>query len=190
MGCAGMIMARVVGRIRWIGAGKRIYPGARSQAVLTPIQTRSIWIGTSHTEMRSSPATGRVATKAASVVFQGKEGVLQPGLADLFEAIIVVRSTAHPIEILRDNGVVHGRQLKPIERLIAIIAGGCSYRQANLSSVAAKLIQGRKITDNDIGSRYGRWRIWTFPVPSWEYSGMDCAVHQRRYFDWVKGQDD
>src|SRR6266446_4776442 len=141
--CARVIVARVVGCVRWIGAGKRIYPGARPQAVLIRIQTRPIWIRTSHAEMRSSRATRSVATKAASVVFQGKKCVFQPGLADLLEAIIVISSATHSIEILRNDRVVYLWQLKPIERLIAIIAGGRSYTQANLSSATAELIQGR-----------------------------------------------
>jgi hypothetical protein len=47
--------------------------------------------------------------------------VFSPGLADLFEAIIIVRPATDPIEVLRDEWVIGIRQLKPVERLVAVV---------------------------------------------------------------------
>ena len=47
-----------------------------------------------------------VAAKAARVVLQCQEGVFPPGLADLFEAIVVICAAAHSVEVLRNIGVI------------------------------------------------------------------------------------
>src|ERR1700682_372556 len=103
--------------------------------------------------MRASSATTGVATKAASVVFQSQEGMLQPRLSDLFKAIVVARSAAHAIEILRNDRMISTWQLKPIERLVAVITRGCAHPQTDLSSAASKLCHGRQISHDDIRSR-------------------------------------
>src|SRR5450759_2562702 len=103
--------------------------------------------------MRASSATTGVTTKAASVVFQSEERMLQPRLSDLLKAIVVARSAAHAIEILRNDWMVGAWQLKPIERLVAVIARGCAHPQADLSSATSKLCHGRQISHNDIRPR-------------------------------------
>ena len=45
-------------------------------------------------------------TGAADSAFQRRKCMLKPGLADLFEPLVIGSATAHPIEILRDNRVV------------------------------------------------------------------------------------
>ena len=45
-------------------------------------------------------------TGTADTALQRRKCVLKPGLADLFEPLIIGSATAHPIEILRDNRVV------------------------------------------------------------------------------------
>jgi hypothetical protein len=47
--------------------------------------------------------------------------MFHPGLAKLFETIIVIRAAAHSIKVLRDDGVICVWQLKPIDRLRAIV---------------------------------------------------------------------
>ena len=74
-------------------------------------------------------ATAGVTAKVAGVVLQRQECVFQPGLADLFEALIIVSAAAHSIEILRNNRVIGMRQRKPIERLVAVITRSCSHSQ-------------------------------------------------------------
>src|ERR1700682_5592439 len=104
--------------------------------------------------MRASSATTGVATKAASVVFQSEERMLQPRLSDLFKPIVVGRSAAHPIEILRNDRMVGIWQRKPIERLVAVITRGCAHSQTNLRSATSKLRHGRQISHDDIRSRH------------------------------------
>ena len=64
---------------------------------MKPILTRVVRIRASDAKMRASRATTGIATKAASVVFQGKECVLHPGLPDLLEALGV--EVADPAQI-------------------------------------------------------------------------------------------
>ena len=56
--------------------------------------------------MLACDATAGVAPKAARVVFQRQECMLQPGVPNLLKALGVVSSTAHPIEILRNDRVI------------------------------------------------------------------------------------
>ena len=56
--------------------------------------------------MRALGAIIGVAPKAAGVVFQCQERMLKPGVPNLFEALIVIGATAHPIEILRNDRVI------------------------------------------------------------------------------------
>src|ERR1700730_3244818 len=105
--------------------------------------------------MRASTATTGVAAKAASVVFQSEERMLQPRLSDLLKAIVVGRSAAHSIEILRNDRMIGLWQLKPIERLVAVVTRGCAHPQTNLGPATSKLCHGRQISHNDIRSRHG-----------------------------------
>jgi hypothetical protein len=71
-------------------------------------------------------------TRAAKAVFQREEGMFHPGVADLFEPLGVVYSTAHSIKILRNDRVIGLRQRKPIDRLVSIVTRIGSYRQPDL----------------------------------------------------------
>ncbi|PYJ14574.1 MAG: hypothetical protein DME94_08915 [Verrucomicrobia bacterium] len=59
--------------------------------------------------MRARGTAAGVTTKAAGVVFQCQKGVLAPGLSDLFEALVVVRAAAHPIQVLRNERMIRVR---------------------------------------------------------------------------------
>src|SRR5262249_54480486 len=87
------------------------------------------------------------------------EGVLHPGLADLFEALGVICSTAHPVKILRDDRMIGIWQRKPIGWLVAKVTRVGSHCQANLSSGASKLLQGLHISDDDIRPGCLCWRF-------------------------------
>jgi hypothetical protein len=87
--------------------------------------------------------SSRSAAKAASVLLQSGERVLQPGLANLLKAIVVRRSTAHAVEVLRNDRMVGIRQLKPIQFHISVIAGSRCHAQADLGATAAGLDHGR-----------------------------------------------
>ena len=96
------------GRCDWlavdgISAGKGIHPGARTQSALAAVQTRAVRIGAARAEVRAADA---VTAKAADVLCQCGEGMFEPGLANLFEAFVVVGSAAHSIEILRNDRMV------------------------------------------------------------------------------------
>ena len=56
--------------------------------------------------MRARRTPTGVAAKIAGVVFQGRKCVLPPGLADLFEAVVVVGPCAHSIQVLRNVRVI------------------------------------------------------------------------------------
>jgi len=52
-------------------------------------------------------------------------------LADLFEAIIVVSPAAHSIQILGNERMIGVGQLKPIQRLVAIVTGGGCHAETD-----------------------------------------------------------
>ena len=73
-----------------------------------------------------------VAAKAAGVIFQCKERMFEPGLANLFEPLSVIDPAAHAIKVLRDDRVIGVWQRKPIDRLVAIIAGSRCHCETDL----------------------------------------------------------
>src|SRR5437667_10506658 len=101
----------------------------------------------------SAVSSGGTA-KPTSVALQSGEGMLQPGLANLLKALIVGRSTAHPVEILRDDRMVGIRQRKPIQFDVSVIARGRSHAQADLGSTTAKLLQRGQVSHDDIRARH------------------------------------
>jgi hypothetical protein len=112
--------------------------------------------------MGARNATAGVAG-TADTALQRRKCVLKPGLADLFEPLIIGSATAHPIEILRYNRVVGIRQLKPIERLVAVITRSCSHPQAHkmIYSVVSELCHAWQVAHNDIGAGHQSWRLRT-----------------------------
>jgi hypothetical protein len=82
--------------------------------------------------------------------------MLHPGLAYLLKAIVVSRSAAHSIEIVRNDRMSCRRQRKKIHDHVSGIARGRAYTQADLGPVAAKLGQASYLTDvsgDNIGAR-------------------------------------
>src|SRR5882724_2050805 len=102
--------------------------------------------------MAAGGAPTGIAPEVANVVFQRKKRVLHPGVADLFKALVVIGSAAHPIKVLRNDRVISIRQLKPIHWLIAVVTRVCSRCQPHLCSSASKLVHALDFADNDIGS--------------------------------------
>lgn len=112
-------------------------------------------------------ATVGVAAKAVPV-FQCEKGMFHPGMADLFKAVVVVSSTAHPIEILRDDWVISIWQLKPIDRLIAVVAGSRCHCKADLGPGTSLLVHVGQIADDYIRTRHECWRFCTgFTLHGW-----------------------
>src|SRR5215470_11442049 len=98
-------------------------------------------------------------TSAAHTFFQSVEGMFHPGLPDLFEALLVIRAPAHAIQVLWNDRVISFRQRKPIDWLVAIIAGVCPYCQANLRpDGTTKLFHVLNITDYNIGAVHEVWQ--------------------------------
>src|ERR1041385_3956828 len=106
------------------------------------------------------------STGTAHTPLQGRKCVLHPGLADLFEPLIIGRTTAHSIEILRDNRMVGIWQPKPIERLVAVITRSCSHPQPNkmIYSVVPVLCHLWHVAHNDIGAGHQSWRFRTHTI--------------------------
>src|SRR6476660_37706 len=102
-------------------------------------------------------------TGAADSAFQRRKCMLKPGLSDLFEPLIIGSATAHPIEILRDNGMVGLRERKPIERLVAVITRSCSHPQPHemIYGVVSVLCHLWQVAYNDIGPGHQSWRLRT-----------------------------
>ncbi|PYJ08913.1 MAG: hypothetical protein DMF06_11660 [Verrucomicrobia bacterium] len=98
--------------------------------------------------------TARLALEAVADLVCS-EGMLDPGLSNLLKALVVPRSTAHSIEVVRDNGMVGRRQRGKIHDLVSGIAASRAYAQANLGAVTSKLGQDSKhahVSRDDIGS--------------------------------------
>ncbi|PYJ48684.1 MAG: hypothetical protein DME87_11605 [Verrucomicrobia bacterium] len=76
--------------------------------------------------------------------------MFQPGLANLLEALDVVSSAAHSIEVLRNDRMIVIRQCKPMQWLLPVVTGGRSHPQADKASITATLLHGRQISDDDI----------------------------------------
>lgn len=135
MGGPGVSMSGVISRIGRKNAGKRIYPSARAEQTVSSVFAGAVRIGAAHAEL------GAVRPGGAAIVTIVKlicgEGVLHPGLADLFEAIIIVSPTAHPIEVLRDNRMIGVGYGKKVHGLIAVVARSRANAKADLRPAAA-----------------------------------------------------
>ena len=124
---------------------------------LTRILTRGVRIRAADAQ---SSAVGRGrATKATGIVLIRPECMLHPGLTNLFKAFVVGRSTAHPIQILRNDRVVGIWQLKEMHGLISTVARGRSDSQADLTRATSKLGQTGHIAYHDIGPVHKSWSI-------------------------------
>ena len=80
--------------------------------------------------------------------------MFEPGLANLFEAVVVIGPAAHSVEVLRNNRVIGIRQCEPVQGLIAVITRGGSDAQPHEISITSVLGHFREHSDDDIGPRY------------------------------------
>src|SRR5664279_3557045 len=116
---------------------------------LTRILAGCVSVRASHAKF--SEVWERGTAKAATVILRCSERMLHPGLANLLKAIVVARSAAHPIEILRHDRMVWIRQLVEMHGHVSVVARGRSDPQAHLACTAAKLRQTGHISHDDIG---------------------------------------
>ena len=155
-----------------------------TQVTRTRIYARCVSIRASDAKMIAA-RSGRAA-KAASVVLQSKELMRHPGLANLFKAIVVSRSAAHAIKILRYDRMVGIWHHKKIQFRVAVIANVRSHRQANLGSATAELLQRGQISHDDIRSRHksrgilssasGRLRFCISRAVAQEQEERECEI--------------
>ena len=90
--------------------------------------------------------------KAAVIELVCPESMLHPGLANLLEVVVVARSAAHPIEIVRNDRMVRIWELKKIHRHVSSIARGRAHAQANLVSGISIFCQVSDVSRDDIRS--------------------------------------
>src|SRR5205085_8162520 len=94
---------------------------------------------------------------ATNTFFQCFKGMFPPRLADLFKTVIIKEPAAHSIKILRNVWVVGIWQRKPVDRLVAIVTGVCSYCQADLClGGGSHFLHVLDLSDNDIGPWHRR----------------------------------
>src|SRR5436190_19819493 len=79
--------------------------------------------------------------------------MFQPGLANLLEPLVVADSTAHAIEVLRNDGMIAIRQCKPMQWLLPVITGSGSDPQADKAYTTSTLLHRRQISNDDIRLR-------------------------------------
>src|SRR6266496_2982750 len=79
--------------------------------------------------------------------------MFQPGLANLLEPLVVADSTAHAIEVLRNDGMIVIGQSKPMQWLFSVITGSRSHPEADKGSTTSTLLHGRQISNDDIRPR-------------------------------------
>ena len=127
---AGVVVCR-----RLEDAGERIDQGARTQVGLSRILKIGVSIGASHAKMLE--VRGFTA-KAAVVELIRPERMLDPGLANLLKALVVTRSAAHSIEVVRDDRMIGRWQRKKIHDHVAGIAGSGAHAQADLGPFTSK----------------------------------------------------
>ena len=136
--------------------------------------------------MRAGCATAGVTTKTAIIVFQGGEGMFQPGLADLLEPIGISSAAAHAIKILRNNRVIRVRKCKPIERLITGVTGSCAHSEADemIYGVVSVLRHLWQLADDYIGSGHQRRSLPAVRASQWRHHHrFNFAVNQLRYLN-------
>ena len=124
---------------------------------------------------RSSPGTDECRSRNQLVlhvpqtnVFQCQKRMFHPGLADLFEALGVVRAAAHAIQILRNDRVIGVRQWKPIDWLVAVVTRVVPIASPTEFQRSIKLCHVFDISNNNIRTRH---KVW--------HSGADCMLHWR-----------
>ena len=85
-------------------------------------------------------AADAVTTEATGVLRQSGKRMFKPGLTDLFESLVIIRATAHSIEILWNHWVIGLWQCEPIQVFGSRVAGSSGDRETHLRSSAAQLL--------------------------------------------------
>src|SRR5439155_12817868 len=98
-----------------------------------------------------------VASEVARVGRCRRKRVLTPGLADLFEPVVVAGAATHPVKVLRNKRMVIARQRNPGRVLDPFVTRIGSQSEADATSDGTRvgLLQANQITDDDIGTWNG-----------------------------------
>ena len=131
MGGPGVNMPGVASSGGWKSAGKRIHPGARAEQAVLSIFLCEVRVRAAHPELRGIRPW--YAAEITVVILVCAERMFHPGFADLFEAIIIVRPTAHPIKVFADNRMVGVWYGEKVHWLIAVVARSRGNAEAHLS---------------------------------------------------------
>ena len=110
--------------------------------------------------------------------------MFHPGFADLFEAIIIVRPTAHPIEVFADNRMICVWYGEKVNWLIAVVARSRGNAEAHLSVAwlgvgLASTMAGRSPTIMS-GPGTGTWPPGKSALPGGKVDDSSFAVHYSR----------
>jgi hypothetical protein len=143
-----MNVAGVVSCIGWEDAGEWINPRSRTQVPLLCALRGEISVGA--TDAKVSEIAAWLTTEVAAVGLFCAKGVFCPGLANLLEAIVVARATAHSIEILSYGRVICPWNGKVTNKLVPGIARSDSRCQAALGSDSPELFQVSHVPRNNI----------------------------------------
>src|SRR5690349_23186533 len=102
-------------------------------------------------------AASTVATETARVSRCRRKCVLTPGLADLFEPLVVGGAAAHPVKVLRNKGMVIARQRNPSRILDPFVTRISSQSEADAASDGTRVgvLQANEITDDNIRAGNG-----------------------------------
>src|SRR5262249_3657029 len=116
-GCVG-IDTSTLARGIWKNSGRSIYFRLRPHDRLIAVELRSVGVATPNPQNRPVVGIGRDGLSTAALGV-GKETMLDPGLADVFEAPV-----AQTVHVLRDHRVLV-RTVDPIRAGISPVAGEC-----------------------------------------------------------------
>ena len=161
MGGRGVSMSGVVSSVRWKSAGKRIHPGAPAEQAVSSILSCAVRVRAAHPELAG--IRPGYATEITFVILVCAERMFHPGFADLFEAIIIVRPTAHPIEVHRDNRMIGVWYGEKVHWLIAVVARSRADAEADLSVASGngrRLHHGAQIANDNVRPGHGYVATW------------------------------
>src|SRR5579884_2435411 len=102
-------------------------------------------------------ASDPITSKAAAIGGCCGKGMLPPGLADLFEALGVIRSAAHAIKVLRDEWVIVTGQGDPIDVDRALVTGIGSQGKAYTAVDCARigLLKANQVANDNVRAGNG-----------------------------------
>src|SRR3954454_15453616 len=153
----GVSVAGVASSGRWKSAGKRIHPCARAEQAILSIFLCEVRVRAAHPELRGIRPW--YAAEITVVILVCAERMFHPGFADLFEAIVIVRSTAHPIKVFADNRMIGVWYGEKVHWLIAVVARSRGNAEAHVSiawvGIWTCFHHGGKIADDNVRPGHG-----------------------------------